>query len=120
MIYLLFIPSLALIVAGIMYITGKGSAALVSDAQIEEDEIVEYIRKRNPRNNRIFFGIMMILLAVYLALIALGAILKINLIIFISTIVAVIVAFVCAIYYYTSKTLIIKENPNGRNKNVKN
>ncbi len=115
----LFIPAVALIVLGIMYVTGKGLGFLVNDQPISDEEVADYVTKRNPVNNCRFFGIIMLLGAAYCIIVAIGVLVKVPLMISISTLVAVFVAAAASIFYYTSSLLKAKGVKNGSDKNVK-
>ena len=117
----LFVPSILLIVLGIMYITRKNLYIVNSDSDISEEQIEEYVKTRNANNNCIFWGIVMLLIAIYFIILAISLLVNNALLGLISSIVMLIVAFVCTMYYYNAKSL--KNNlgdNNGSNKNVKN
>ena len=115
----LFVPAVVLIALGIMYLTGKGLGFLVNDQNIDEEQVAEYVSKRNPVNNCRFFGIIMLLGAVYCIIVAIGVLVNVPLMTAIATFVAAAIAAGASIFYYTSNLLKAKEIIDGRNKNVK-
>ena len=104
-----------------MYITGKGLSFIISDQKVEENQVVDYALKRNPINNCRFFGIVMLIVAAYFIVVAIGVLISNSLMVTIATLTMAVIGVGAAIYYYTANSLKAKGvNDNGRDKNVKN